>query len=164
MSEATRRVLAVHIKMMLLSRKRHRAKVYFLMILSRTFAARGSQLWNRTRPRGLVQIESTHKGANKRSKYVTQTQQLRRESPTVTLTWHACKYEAHKLHQRYILKKDTLPPPAQLPGAYIIPYISGTLDDTGVHCRSFWWWQCSDRYILSLFPHLHTPFPHSPRP
>ena len=25
---------------------------------------------------------------------------------------------------------------------------------------SFWWWQCSDRYIisLSLFPHLHTPF------
>ena len=25
--------------------------------------------------------------------------------------------------------------------------------------KSFWWWQCSDRYILSLFPHLHTPFP-----
>ena len=25
--------------------------------------------------------------------------------------------------------------------------------------ESFWWWQCSDRYILSLFPHLHTPFP-----
>ena len=23
----------------------------------------------------------------------------------------------------------------------------------------FWWWQCSDRYIISLFPHLHTPFP-----
>ena len=25
--------------------------------------------------------------------------------------------------------------------------------------ESFWWWQCSDRYITSLFPHLHTPFP-----
>ena len=24
--------------------------------------------------------------------------------------------------------------------------------------ESFWWWQCSDRYIASLFPHLH---PHS---
>ena len=21
-----------------------------------------------------------------------------------------------------------------------------------------WWWQCSDRYIISLFRHLHTPF------
>ena len=26
---------------------------------------------------------------------------------------------------------------------------------------SFWWWQCSDRYIISLFPNLHTPFPPS---
>ena len=25
--------------------------------------------------------------------------------------------------------------------------------------ESFWWWQCSDRYIISLFPHLHTPLP-----
>ena len=24
---------------------------------------------------------------------------------------------------------------------------------------SFWWWQCSDRYIISLSPHLHTPPP-----
>ena len=24
--------------------------------------------------------------------------------------------------------------------------------------ESFWWWQCSDRYIISLYPHLHTPF------
>ena len=29
--------------------------------------------------------------------------------------------------------------------------------------KSFWWWQCSDRYIISLspptpLPHLHTPF------
>ena len=23
----------------------------------------------------------------------------------------------------------------------------------------FWWWQCNDRYIISLSPHLHTPFP-----
>ena len=28
--------------------------------------------------------------------------------------------------------------------------------------ESFWWWQCSDRYILSFFPHLHTPSPFSP--
>ena len=30
--------------------------------------------------------------------------------------------------------------------------------------KSFWWWQCSDRYIISLFPHLHTPFPLLPVP
>ena len=23
--------------------------------------------------------------------------------------------------------------------------------------ESFWWWHCSDRKIISLFPHLHTP-------
>ena len=46
---------------------------------------------------------STHKGANYRSKDVTQVQKQRPESPTVTLTWHACKCKAHKLHQRYIL-------------------------------------------------------------
>ena len=33
--------------------------------------------------------ESTHKGVNQHSKDVTQTQQQRPESPTVTLTWHA---------------------------------------------------------------------------
>ena len=27
--------------------------------------------------------------------------------------------------------------------------------------ESFWWWQCSNRYILSLFPHLHTLSPFS---
>ena len=25
--------------------------------------------------------------------------------------------------------------------------------------KSFWWWQCSDRYIISFSLHLHTPFP-----
>ena len=25
--------------------------------------------------------------------------------------------------------------------------------------ESFWWWQCSDRCIISFFPHLHTPSP-----
>ena len=25
--------------------------------------------------------------------------------------------------------------------------------------ESFWWWQCSDRYIMSLSSNLHTPFP-----
>ena len=27
--------------------------------------------------------------------------------------------------------------------------------------KSFWWWQCSDRYIISLAPHLYIPFPPS---
>ena len=47
---------------------------------------------------------STHEGVHYRSKHVTQVQQQRPKSPTVTLTWHACKYKVHKLHQRYILK------------------------------------------------------------
>ena len=47
---------------------------------------------------------SIHKGVNQRSKYVAQVLQQRPESPTVTLTWHACKYKVYKLHQRYILK------------------------------------------------------------
>ena len=25
--------------------------------------------------------------------------------------------------------------------------------------KSLWWWQCTDRYIISLSPHFHTPFP-----
>ena len=49
-------------------------------------------------------LTQTHKGVNyKRSKYVTQVQQQRPETPTVTLTWHASKYNVHKLHHRYIL-------------------------------------------------------------
>ena len=54
----------------------------------------------------------------------------------VTLTWHACKYKVHKLHHRHILKEGRPPPPPPPPPppqvAYI-PYISGTLGDTGVH-------------------------------
>ena len=50
-------------------------------------------------------IESTHKGINKRLKYVTQAQR-RPEWPTVILTWHACKYKIHELHLRYILSWD----------------------------------------------------------
>ena len=46
---------------------------------------------------------STSKGVNWRLKYATQAQQQRSELPTVTLTWHACKYKVYKLHQRYIL-------------------------------------------------------------
>ena len=37
--------------------------------------------------------KSTDKGVNQHSKDVTQTQQQRPESPTVTLTWHASKYK-----------------------------------------------------------------------
>ena len=52
-----------------------------------------------------VHQRNQHKGVNQRSKYVTQVQQERPESPTVTLTWHACKYKVHKLHQRYVPNK-----------------------------------------------------------
>ena len=30
--------------------------------------------------------------------------------------------------------------------------------------KSFWWWQCSDTYIISLSPHRHTPFAPPPLP
>ena len=40
---------------------------------------------------------------NLRSKDVTQLQQQRPESLTVTLTWHKCKYKVHTLDQSYIL-------------------------------------------------------------
>ena len=33
----------------------------------------------------------------------------------------------------------------------------------GLMQERFWWWQCSDRYIISLFFHLHFP-PSSPSP
>ena len=55
-----------------------------------------------------MHVFSTHKGVNYRSKYVTQTQQQRPESPTVTPAWHVYKYKVHKLHKRYILKNDIL--------------------------------------------------------
>ena len=48
----------------------------------------------------IIQSESTHEGVNWRSMAVTQTQQQRSESPTVTLTWHVSKCKEHKLHQR----------------------------------------------------------------
>ena len=51
----------------------------------------------------MLAINNGSSGVNQRSKYVTQAQQQRPSSPTVTLTWHACKYRVHKLHQRYIL-------------------------------------------------------------
>ena len=49
-----------------------------------------------------------HKGIKQRSEDVTQTQQQRLESPAVTLTLHACKYKAHKLHQWYILSTTSV--------------------------------------------------------
>ena len=47
-----------------------------------------------------TRADSTRKGDNQRWKDVTQTQQQRPESPTVTLTWHACEYKVRKLHLR----------------------------------------------------------------
>ena len=52
-------------------------------------------------------LEPTHKGGNWHSKYVTQVQQQRPESPTVTLTWQACKHKVHKLHLYHYLFTGT---------------------------------------------------------
>ena len=48
----------------------------------------------------LLMLMVTHKGVNWHSKYITQVQQQRPKSPTVTLTWHACKHKVRKLHLR----------------------------------------------------------------
>ena len=61
------------------------------------------QIWNRTRPWVLMQNQQTRELISARKKNITQVQQQRPESPTVTFTWHSCKYKVHKLHQRYIL-------------------------------------------------------------
>ena len=44
-----------------------------------------------------ARAKSTHRGVNQHSKDVTEAQQQRPESPTVTLSWHACKYKVHTL-------------------------------------------------------------------
>ena len=59
-----------------------------------------------TRPENVMKVSkyitsqtflgSTNMGVNYHSEYVTQEQQQRPQSPTVTLTWHACKYKVHK--------------------------------------------------------------------
>ena len=46
--------------------------------------------------------ESTHKGVKQR-RLTSHKHNNKSESPTITLTWHACKYKVHKLHERYIL-------------------------------------------------------------
>ena len=48
------------------------------------------------RTKNFIAQESTNKGVNQLAKYETQVQQQRPESPTLTLTWHACKYKVHK--------------------------------------------------------------------
>lgn len=58
--------------------------------------------WKLYTPTVFSYKESTHKGVNWRSKYVTQIQQQRPKSPMATPTWHACKYKVQKFHQRYI--------------------------------------------------------------
>ena len=52
---------------------------------------------------------STHKGGNERSKYVTQVQQQRPESPTVTLTRYACKYYSKFTDLGKLTKSLTIP-------------------------------------------------------
>ena len=60
----------------------------------------GGRVWGeKVLLQGCTNLTMTDKGVNWRSKYVTQVQQ-RPESPTVTLTWHACKYKVHKFNQR----------------------------------------------------------------
>ena len=47
-------------------------------------------------------------GVNQRSVNVTQVEHQRPESPTLTLTWHVCKYKVQKLYQRYILSPSLI--------------------------------------------------------
>ena len=55
-------------------------------------------------------IGTTNKqGSELTLEIITQAQQQRPESPMVTLTWRACKYKVHKLHQRYILEFENVP-------------------------------------------------------
>ena len=63
-----------------------------------------AQLRNQTREK------STRKEVNQHLINMTQIQPQRPETPTVTLTWHACQYKVHKLHQRYILKQEKMLP------------------------------------------------------
>ena len=86
------------------------------------------QIWNRTGPRALVPNQHTSELISARKILA----QKRPESPTVThshlalkrshtstttktwaayvtLTWHACKYKVHKLHQRCILCTSDVP-------------------------------------------------------
>ena len=60
--------------------------------------------------RELISAQRSHTHNNNKDLSCTQRshtqQQQRSELPTETLTWHASKYMAHKVHQRYILKKD----------------------------------------------------------
>ena len=51
--------------------------------------------------RELYKIEKDQ-DRRERSKDAVQAQQQRLEPPTITLTWHACKYKVRKLYQRYI--------------------------------------------------------------
>ena len=89
----------------------------------------------RSSGQGETQIHSRSKDCDSRdsdSSDVSQgKQQQRPESPTVILTWHASKYKVHKLHQRYILKRDASPPPPHLVAR--TPSISNTLGNTGVY-------------------------------
>ena len=68
-----------------------------------TFCSNSSQR-NNSMLRSLLNLINKQ-WVNQRSKDVTQTQEQRPESPTVTLTWHASKYKVHNLHQRYILPR-----------------------------------------------------------
>ena len=78
-------------------------KIYSLLAcICALFSREMLQIWNRTRPRAVVQNQHTRALINAQ-KYITQVQQQTPESPTVPLTWHACKYKVHKLHHRCII-------------------------------------------------------------
>ena len=72
---------------------------------------------------------STHKGVNWRWKYGTQVQQQRPESPTVTLTWHACKYKVHKEVSRQVFEGVPL-----VEFMYLARQVRDTVGDSGLCC------------------------------
>ena len=54
------------------------------------------QIGNKTRPRALVQNQHVRELISARNK------QHKHNDKDLILTWHACKYKVHKLHQRYM--------------------------------------------------------------
>ena len=75
----------------------------------------------------------------------------------ITLTWHACKYKVHKLHQRYILKKGC--PSVAYIYIYIYPTLqahSVTLVCTGIRQNQFLFKTGHSPLISKLVQHINT--------
>ena len=116
----------------------------------------------------IAHAESTRKGVNWRSKYVTQIQQQRPESPVVTLTWHAYKYKVHKLHQRCILQILEDVPLVEfmslvfthMPGEILRMHLWWSLCTLYLHACQVRFWGCTSGgvYVPCIYTHARWDF------